>query len=87
MCKLYHILSTYNKKLNTYNSIRQQFSVSLAVDYLHDQTHAVHTTITGHFLNNYTHTYVSTHELSLYNLPFMIVETKLCALRPIVFDS
>lgn len=37
-----YVLFTHNIKLNTYKSIRQQFSVPLAVDYMHDQTHAVH---------------------------------------------
>lgn len=46
------------KEINTYKSIPQQFSVSLAVDHMHHQTHAVHT-ITGHFRNDrYTYTHV-----------------------------
>lgn len=45
-------------KLNSYKSFLQQFSVSLVVDDMLDQTNDVHTTITDGFLYN---RYTSTH--------------------------
>lgn len=54
ICAKYYNLIFYPHfiiELNTYKSIPQQFSVSYAVDHMHDQTHAVHTTITGHLIS------------------------------------